>query len=329
MPSDHRPRLSPRELAAVLAQAGLTPAEPAIELAGGMFARAYAASLTDGRDVVIKVAPVEEDGLLSHERDLMSTEVLVLRRAAGRPELRLPALLHADLTRTVVPADVMVTTRVPGVRWDTCGDALHPAARTRALREVGQVMARLHAMRGDHFGYPARDGALGARTWPAAFAVIVEAILADAAGWEVAVPADRTRAALERHRDALAQVREPALVHGDLWPGNVFLDPGTGAVLGVIDPERAMFADPLVDLVWAEPFSTEDPSAALLAGYADAAPAIVLTDDVRTRLDLYRLHLTLTMRIEAAPRRYAWPGLEEHLASLTTTIGRLLERLGV
>jgi aminoglycoside phosphotransferase (APT) family kinase protein len=122
----------------------------------------------------------------------------------------------------------------------------------------------------------------------------------------------------------LADVTTPALVHTDLWAGNVFVDPKTGEVVGVIDPERAFWGDPLADLVGIDPMGREPGTPALRAGYG---PIDVDSPSARTRLDLYRMRLCLVMMIEITPRRFEGDWVEPHRAAVTENLHKALAAL--
>ncbi|MNE65110.1 hypothetical protein D3C80_1605650 [compost metagenome] len=53
------------------------------ELTGGFFNTAYDLLLSDGRSVILKVAPSEETQTLSYEKDIMRAEVEALRLVAA------------------------------------------------------------------------------------------------------------------------------------------------------------------------------------------------------------------------------------------------------
>ena len=203
-------------------------------LTGGMFATTYRVTLGDGTRVVVKTAPTDTDRLLRYEHDLLRTEAAVYELAAGRPDLLMPRVLLTDLSRTVLPSDVLVVSHLDGVPLVDAGE-LQPAVADTVQGELGAFMARLHTVRGERFGYPNLDAGLHAETWTEAFGRMVEALLADAARWGTPLPSDEIRAAIDRHRTVLADVSVPALVHTDLWAGNLFVDPATGALVGVID----------------------------------------------------------------------------------------------
>lgn len=325
MPATTATSIDRATLASLLAPVG--EVGEVTELTGGMFATAYLVVTTDGRELVVKAGQAGDAvGLLRHEHDMLSTEVDVLRRAANRPWLRMPRLVHVDASRRLLDAEVMVTTKVPGRRWDTVEDDLSPAAADRAATELGGIMAGLHSITGDRFGYPGDGRRLSGATWPEAFAAVVTAVLDDARDWSVPVP-DDVPVAVERMLPSLGAVRVPALVHMDLWPGNVFVDPASGAVTGVIDAERALWADPLMELAGAEPFRTGAPSPALAAGYLAAGGQFDLGPDGLARLALYRLYLNLVMTVEVVPRRYQGPWLAPYLDRLAAQRATLLTDL--
>lgn len=315
-------------LPAVLAPLGRV--ERLDRLTGGLFATTYRATFDDGRRVVAKTAPTATDRLLTHERDLLRTEALVYGLAAERPALRMPRLLLTDFSRSVVPTDVVVASHLPGVPLTSLEqDGRLPApVRERVELQLGAVMAGLHQVPGDRFGYPDAATGLVGRTWPEAFGRMVEALLADAASWGTDVPARDVRAALDRHRAALAEVARPVLVHTDLWSGNLFVDAGTLELTGVIDPERAIWGDPLVELAGADAMGRGPVPPRLLAGYADAGGDLGLgTASGDARLLLYRMWLALVMVTEMAPRGYAGPAADAHRAACSGHLRAALDGL--
>jgi aminoglycoside phosphotransferase (APT) family kinase protein len=334
--STRRP-LTLAELTAVLAPIGRSVAERS--LSGGVFATVQAVELDDGSTVVAKTGvPDDDPSLLRYERSLLRAEIDFLERVAALPDVPSPRVLLTDFTRRHTTFDVMVTDLRPGVSWQASRSEMSPDSIRRAGETVGRILARLHTVTARRFGYPESGSGPGGATWPAAFDAMTEALLDDAVRWDVEVDADRVREAVRASTTALAQVDTPLMVHMDLWPGNVLVDPTTGEVTGVVDFERGLFADPLMDFVGAEPFLTGPLSPAPLAGYAaaggdlpmDASAGTVtgFTVEADRRIALYRLYLTLLMTIEVGPRQYGWQGLGEYVDRLVRDRAVLLGQLG-
>lgn len=312
-------------LARVLAPLG----EPArVELlTGGTFATTYRVTLTDGSRVVVKAAPADTGSLLRYEHDLVRTEAEVYALAADRPDLPMPRVLLTDFSRTVLPSDVVVVSHLDGVPLVDLGET-SAAVSARVDHELGAFMARLHTVTGDRFGYVNPGSGLHAPTWPETFALMLGALLDDAARWGTPVPDAECRAALARHTDALAEVTTPVLVHGDLWAGNLFVDPATGELVGVIDTERSLWADPLYELIGADQMGARTAPQTLLDGYASAGGAFALdTEGGRTRLQLYRLYLSLVLIIEIAPRAYTGDWIGPHRATAERLVRDALDVL--
>ncbi|MCR6688410.1 aminoglycoside phosphotransferase family protein [Cellulomonas sp.] len=321
MPDDAAPDLPLDALTRLVAPLG-TLAD-ATRLEGGLFATTYRVTLEDGTRVVVKTAPVATGRLLTHEHDLLRTEAEVYALGADHPDLLLPRLLHQDFTRTVVGGDVVVAAHLDGVPWKDAG--FGPADRdpraARAHGDLAALIGRFAAVAGTTFGYP-QSPALQADTWRGALTAMVEALLSDAQRWSVDVPADRIRTALDRHGAALDEVTEPRLVHSDLWPGNLFVDPATGAITGVIDPERALWGDPLVDVVGADPM-WDGPGLDLDDSFDLTSPSGA------ARLLLARLWLALVMTVEIAPRAYTGDWVADYDAANRRNLARALDELGV
>jgi fructosamine-3-kinase len=301
-------------------------------LAGGMFATVLRAGLDDGREVVVKVTGADTSRLLRYEHGISGTEADVYRRA-HRAGLPVPALVHVDRSREHVDGDVVVTEHVAGVLWQ--GLELDPAGSRRARRALGAFMARLHRITGDRFGYPAPESALSRATWPEAFAAMVGAALDDAERWGVELPHARLRGAVARHRDVLAAVTTPRLVHADLWPGNVLLDRTHHGLAAVVDAERALWGDPVFELVGADQLGAGAVDPHVLAGYGEGGGDLGLGDGTPTtgdpsawtRLRLYRAYFACLLVVEVVPRAYTGDWVAGYAATARANLGRMLDEL--
>jgi aminoglycoside phosphotransferase (APT) family kinase protein len=292
-------------------QTGITDCR---ELGEGFFNAAFRLLLTDGRDVVLKASPPPGAALLTYERDIMRAEVEFFGRAAatGVPQ---PELLYAGFERTVIDGDFIVLSALGGVTWDSVRADLDDSQATALRREAGGHLARLHRVlnQGGSFGYPAASE-LSAPAWPDAFAVMLSALVDDADRYGVGLPVSggELRETVRRHADALAAVTDPALVHFDLWPGNILITPPEGGtpprISGLIDGERMIWGDPLMEFVGVDVFGRADRDLDLLAGYLGAGGLIADEDGSRRRLALYHLYMQLLLLIEVVPRGYSDAG---------------------
>ncbi len=159
------------------------------------------------------------------------------------------------------------------------------------------------------FGYRAQPR-LQAPSWPAAFARMVEGLIADARRFEAPLgqPAEALAAAFEHAFPLLEGAYRPCLTHYDVWDNNVLVRQGPRGweLSGVVDWERGFFGDPLADAISLTAVGDAQEQAAALAGQAQARGAAVALDEAdRRRLALYRAYLWLIMIVEAGPRGFA------------------------
>ncbi|MFR9779133.1 phosphotransferase family protein [Micromonospora sp. MS34] len=272
-------------------------------LTGGGFAAVWWVTLDDGRSVVLKVGPPPQVPLLRYEHDMIGAEARYLRMVAARvPSVPVPPLLHHGSDPEL--GDWLLTGLLPG---RTLWELTQAGADTDEVRiQFGVALAALHGVTGDRYGYDC--GRAGGTTWRAAYPAMLDDLLADAADWRVPlpVPAARIRELVERHATVLDAVRRPALLHFDGWAGNVLAvdgPDGTPRLAGLVDGERHLWGDPLMDLVSPLLFRrTEDePDEPLVRAYRTIAP-FPLDAAVRRRLGLYRLYLYLLMTVEMPSR---------------------------
>jgi len=279
-------------------------------LTGGGFATVHRVQLSDGREVVLKAGPEPGIGLLEYERGMVAAEVRYLRLAGpgvieGSP---LPRLLGSG-----GPGDEsgdgewMITELLPGVPLASlCTELADPAVAPGVRAAVGAAMARVHRVSSPTgvFGYD--GGRAHGPSWSAAFTAIIAALLADAERWRVPLPVDGAEimSLIASGQAELDRVRRAALVHFDLWDGNVLCRAGAGGgceLTGLVDGERHLFGDPLVDFVSPALFRRieDEPDHPFLRGYGRTA---AFSGGELLRLAFYRMHLYLLMVVEMPSR---------------------------
>ncbi|WP_342148186.1 fructosamine kinase family protein [Methylorubrum sp. SB2] len=174
-------------------------------LPGGDLSECVLIRLADGREAVAKSGPAPR----------VEAAMLAAIRASGAPA---PAVLAVDDT-------VLVLERLP--------DAGAPAPA-----ELGRAVARLHAVSGERYGWDA-DYAFGPVTIANAWSDDWPAFWGER---RLLCHADHLPGPLMRRLETLAADLgnrlparpRPALLHGDLWGGNVLSD--GRCVTGLIDP---------------------------------------------------------------------------------------------
>lgn len=317
MESVTKRRMSEEEIQRIAQAAfgcGCTKSE---ELGEGWANSAYVLELEDGRSAVLKAAAESEEGRMRCERGLMQTEVDVMRRVAALGSVPLPEIYAYDASKTIVPCEYFLMERLGGTPYDKVRGELPPEEQGVIDRELGGYFRQIHSVTGTEFGYYLPNAA-NAPTWDDAFIALMRDVMRDGqeAGIELPMTYEALDAQLERHREVLRDVTKPRLLHWDSWSGNVFVK--DGRVESLIDFERALWADPLMEYG----FGKFAYSPAFEQGYAEAdvrlrddaksadaaAPVVTLPEGSERsqaiRRALYPMYLDLVMRVECHYRGF-------------------------
>jgi aminoglycoside phosphotransferase (APT) family kinase protein len=271
------------------------------ELTDGYFNSAFLVHFDaePGR-AVLKVAPPPDGDVLTYERDLMRAEIEAMGIVAHDPRISAPRLLFADSSRTVLPSDYLFMSVVDGRPWGRLRDTLTLEQNARVERRLGQITAAINSFERESFGYPI----VGPRfvRWTEAFRWMNSQLIDDAHRFGVVLGFEPSELfdLMSRHQAIFDEVTSPRLVHWDLWAGNVFLstDAEAVSVSGVIDFERALWGDPLMEFI---PGRLGD-IAAYESGYGRP---LLATRAERLRRVFYNVYLGLVLVVEDGPRRYA------------------------
>ncbi|HYF62671.1 MAG TPA: aminoglycoside phosphotransferase family protein [Herpetosiphonaceae bacterium] len=267
------------------------------ELRDGWFNVTYRVRLADDRLVVLKIAPPPGVEVMEYERDLMTTEVACMRLVRQNPAIPVPEIYLFDTTKEICDADYFFMAHCPGDSLEHVHAQLTPEAKSAIELHIGAIIREINGFPGAYFGYDGNPD-LRAASWKAAFGAIIDSILADGARKQVAYdysPAE-IRSAVQKYAAALEEVTAPVLVHWDAWNPNFFVQ--DNRIAGIIDFERALWADPLMEAQF-RPFFGEGVTD-LMRGYGKTA----FTPAEEQRCQLYTLHLGLVMYTECAFRNY-------------------------
>jgi fructosamine-3-kinase len=206
-------------------------------LTGGCVADVYRLEFSDGGDVVAKIATA--GGL--------AVEAWMLRRLASESSLPVPEVLYAD-------DDLLLLEHV-----DNDGGPISSSVQ----RHAAELLASLHEITADEYGLE-RDTVIGSLAQPNAaneswVAFFRESRLLamgrramDCGALSSAAMSRLERLAL-RLDEWIPEPAQPALIHGDVWGGNVLVR--SGKVAAFVDP-AIYFADPEIELAFTTLFST-------------------------------------------------------------------------
>lgn len=242
--------------------------EKIVPLSGGSVGRVYRARLAGGRDVVVKAS-----GADAH----LDIEGAMLNALAELSRLPVPRVLHAE-------PDLLIMTHIANDGGATTAGA---------ERHAAELIAALHDVAGPGFGFDF-DTLIGGLHQPNPWCEAWVPFFRDRRLLAVAREAhgagtigDGLLARIERFADDLgrwlAEPARPALLHGDLWGGNVLI--AKGRIAGFVDP-ACYYGHPEMELAFATLFSTF--GEAFFARYRELRP--LAPGFFEERRDIYNLY---------------------------------------
>lgn len=303
MESKTKNRKTRNEVAKMVARAfdGMSLAEgdnAITELKDGWFNAAYNVRLADGREVILKIAPPQEAEVMQYEHSIMITEVATMKLVAQNPAIPVPEIFYFDTARDICDADYFFMEKVHGKNLEHVHESLTPDVLAKINQHIGSIIREINQFSGTYFGYDGNPDLRG-DNWKDTFIKIMEAALIDGERKNAdyfGYSADDIRAVIQKHASSLNAITSPVLVHWDAWKPNFFVT--DDKVLGILDFERALWADPLMEAQFLEVTFGEITNS--MKGYGKTK----FTHEEITRRNLYTLHLALVMKVECYYRNY-------------------------
>ncbi|MCL2033823.1 MAG: aminoglycoside phosphotransferase family protein [Oscillospiraceae bacterium] len=262
----------------------------------GEFSALYMVKL-ENKEIVLKIAPKDNIRVLRYEKKAMQAEVAALKLLKAANHVPVPDVFFYDTTKTLCESEYFFMEKINGTNLNSLLPKMDAEEKSRFMNKIGQMNRQLNEIDGERFGYPAQSDNQ-TDNWKSAFWKIISDILDDGKDAEIKlpIPYDEIENIIHSFIFACDDVKNPKLIHWDLWSGNVLVH--NDKVTGIIDFERVLWADPLMEYYFRKHAFNED----FFAGYGLDISS--LDRNSKIRLALYDLYLALIWVIEYHYRNY-------------------------
>lgn len=275
------------------------------EVCDGFFSAVYKLTLDDSRRVVLKIAPGDDIRVQRYEQNIMAAEVSALKKVAELDYVPAPHVLFYDSSKKIVNSEYFFMEFMPGKLFSKVCGKMPVSKQSEIYTQAGIYAYKINSVTSDYFGslsIPQKQY----KTWGGAFISMIGELLRDADENGVVLPvsAHRIKRRMEEEAGLLDTVKKPALLHKDLWIGNMLVDTVNAEITGIIDFERAIFGDPLLEPVCAQLDENENFICSFTSGRAFDKAQLV-------RMSLYKIYLGLLLAGECAIRHYQDESIEK------------------
>lgn len=242
---------------------------------------------------------------MSYETNLMETEVFALNIIHSIKGIPVPKVLFYDNSKDTVNSEYFFMEFVDGESLHTIRKTLTKEQYNSLSSQLGEYTKRINGMEGNYFGSISQVNKRY-NTWSEAFLNMIRDLLNDAEELNVSLPYETNDlySFICEHKNVLNQVKHPSLVHKDLWEGNIFINTKTSRISGIIDCERALYGDPLLEPVCGLLLDNKHFMNAYMG-------RVELDRDEQIRVLLYKIYLYLLMVIECEYRQYSDKNIDE------------------
>lgn len=297
MNGNNKQTLSSEQLNEVLNKVYGCTASHIEELKDGWANTAYRLQMNDGARLIMKLSPTSATQLMRYEYELMKTEIEVLQMLQQANQIPVPQVVAYDRSRSLLDGEFFIMEQLTGQPYNVVKNELSAHERAAIEQQLGVHARALHDITGTGFGHYC-DPMDEHMTWREVFLMLINSVLDDGeeAEMTLSMPYDELRNIIESKSSCMNEVTVPSLVHWDLWDGNFFVK--DGSITGIIDFERAVWADPLFEHYFS---NTSLDTSSFIRGYGRYEQ---LTSTEQQRIACYKLYLDLIMYVECHYRGY-------------------------
>jgi len=276
-----------------------------VELTDGYFNASYLIEFQNGEKSVLKVAPPKDVEVMNYEKDLMEVEVTVMNQIYEIGDIKTPKIFFYDKSQKIIDSDYYFMEFIEGVPMDKIRKQIGEKEYREISFLLGKYCKSLIDEKGSFFGSINQEDRQF-DSWFNCFYVMISDLFDDVLKKKGILPISKSEALamIDNYKEALNEVQKPVLIHKDLWEGNIFLDPASFEIKGIIDFERAIYGDPLMEAVCAFLIDNK----VFMKAYLNLE---TLSDNEKIRVNLYRFYILLIMVVECYYRLEETNGQDE------------------
>ena len=149
MESSTKNRLTSKQIQALSQQAFGTDVKEYAENCIGEFNTIYIIKLAD-REVVLKIAPKDDTGVLRYEKNAMQTEVDALRLIKAKTDIPVPEVLF--YSKQICDFDYFFAEKLQGENFYKVSPELSAEQNSKILFRIGQYNRQINEIRNKKFG---------------------------------------------------------------------------------------------------------------------------------------------------------------------------------
>lgn len=214
-------------------------------LKGGLFNTTYYVKTnSDPAGIVLRVAPTNKHLLLDFEKNMMSAEPAFYARlkANGIPSSE---VLYYDGSSNIIDREYIIFRYIPSIPLNEV--TVSTEVKSHLYHQLGQIIAQLHVISNDQFGWKRPNGELRLYAkWSAFLQRFTQEIATKASDFGLFSERELTRfLAVFSHSAIFDQIEQANMVHADFWEGNVLVSnhAGNWDIVALIDIDKAIFGD--------------------------------------------------------------------------------------
>jgi aminoglycoside phosphotransferase (APT) family kinase protein len=257
----------------------------------------FSICLGNKHEVILKIAPPSNLETLRYEKNIMKTEVEVLKLLKEKTLVPVPKVYFHDTSGLEIKNEYFIMEKLVGNPYSKIKNSITEEERKTIETELGLYNRAINDIKGVNFGLFSQTDKISNK-WFDAFMMLINDVLRDGKDYNVQLPLeyDEIEKLVLSYSYLFDSIKEPSLIHWDLHDGNVIVG-DDGHITGIIDCDRAMWGDPLIEIYFGKFFNSEY----FNFGYGKAS---LLDANLKTRRLIYDIYLDLIMVVESYYREY-------------------------
>lgn len=289
--------------------------ETSEELTEGYCNAAYRIVFTDGSQSILKIASGSGEGYMSNEINMMETEVKAMRIMRDSGAVNVAEVQYYDKSRMICSGAYFFMEALEGQSYCSLRSGLTEKDAAQIDFESGQAERRIASVKNSRFGFLCSEEYRFDCLYDFVHKLF-ENVLRDMKAMDIPTEPspEEIFSLLEKDKKYFDEVKEASLTHWDMWEGNIFV--ADKHICGIIDWERAMWAEPLLD----DRFRSDRRKTDMLKGYGQTEFSYA----EKRRILWYDLFLYVTMKTEGFYRGYGTP---ESAAAMQKNIDNTYRKL--